>query len=302
LFVFSSLSFFILVSLFSLYLSASGSLSHSVSSSSWFLLVFFLRRLCVVLRFPLFFLFLCFSLLVFSLFSQVRLLFPCFRSCSLFFFVLFSAPFLFLLFFSVSVHPLWLSVFSLVLAPLWPSLAFIKPEDDLCSCVCASRSWGTNAFVSLRRNRGIRVCYSGSSFYVCFLTLPVLLRFLFSLVCVFGQLSIGPPVPCSSLAFYRARELAKQTNPLYSPPFAGLFNQSTRGIVGKGRGPRFGPKSLQLFQLPCWIGMKKMSMTVLATVPFRQKWTFLFWPLNFWNLTIGSLISLIKQFQVHLSP
>jgi len=34
-----------------------------------------------------------------------------------------------------------------------------------------------------------------------------------------------------------SRELAKQTNPLYSPPFAGLFNQSTRGIVGKGCGP-----------------------------------------------------------------
>jgi hypothetical protein len=45
--------------------------------------------------------------------------------------------------------------------------------------------------------------------------------------------------------------LQNKTHPLYSPPFAVLFNQSARGIVGKGRGPRFGPKSLQLFQLPC---------------------------------------------------
>jgi len=34
-----------------------------------------------------------------------------------------------------------------------------------------------------------------------------------------------------------SRELAKKTNPLYSPPFTGLFNQSMRGIVGKGCGP-----------------------------------------------------------------
>ena len=84
--------------MFPYFLSISLRLALSLSLCIFVLLVslsFFLRPLCVVLRFPLFFLFLCFSLLVFSLFSQVRLLFPCFRSCSLFFFVLFSAPFLF---------------------------------------------------------------------------------------------------------------------------------------------------------------------------------------------------------------
>jgi len=35
---------------------------------------------------------------------------------------------------------------------------------------------------------------------------------------------------------------------------------------------------------------------------FHPKWIFSIWPLNFWHLTIGSLISLIKQFQVQLNP
>jgi hypothetical protein len=34
---------------------------------------------------------------------------------------------------------------------------FIKPYDGLCSCVRAPQSWGTNASVTLRRNRGITV-------------------------------------------------------------------------------------------------------------------------------------------------
>ena len=40
---------------------------------------------------------------------------------------------------------------------LWRSLAFINPEDGLCWCVRASRLCGTNASVSLRRNREITV-------------------------------------------------------------------------------------------------------------------------------------------------
>jgi hypothetical protein len=60
-----------------------------------------------------------------------------------------------LFFFFVSVLCLFFSFFPAVCRlSLWPSLTFIKPEDGLCSCVCASRSWGTNASVSLRRNRG----------------------------------------------------------------------------------------------------------------------------------------------------
>jgi len=54
---------------------------------------------------------------------------------------------------------LFLSMSSLVCPPhsLWPSLAFKKLEDGLCSCVRASWLCGTNAFVSLRRNREIKV-------------------------------------------------------------------------------------------------------------------------------------------------
>jgi len=44
-----------------------------------------------------------------------------------------------------------LSVFFFVCGLLW---LFIKPKDGPCSCVRAPRSWGTNASVSLRKNRG----------------------------------------------------------------------------------------------------------------------------------------------------
>jgi len=64
--------------------------------------------------------------------------------------------------------------FSCVIPPsLWPSLAFIKPENGLSSRVRASRSWGTNASVSLRRNRGKKF----APLCVCFfrMLLPVFL-------------------------------------------------------------------------------------------------------------------------------
>jgi len=54
---------------------------------------------------------------------------------------------------------------------LWPSLAFIKPENGLSSRVHASRLWGTNASVSLRRNRGRKFALS------CLVRFPVLLLF-----------------------------------------------------------------------------------------------------------------------------
>jgi hypothetical protein len=39
----------------------------------------------------------------------------------------------------------------------WPSLDFIKTENGFCSCIRASRSWGTFISVSLRRNRGASI-------------------------------------------------------------------------------------------------------------------------------------------------
>jgi hypothetical protein len=40
----------------------------------------------------------------------------------------------------------------------------------------------------------------------------------------------------------------------------------------------------------------------VETAVVLLKWLSSIYPLNFWYLTIGSLISLIKQFQVQLSP
>jgi len=62
--------------------------------------------------------------------------------------------------------PVLLSLF------LWPSLASIKPENGLSSRVRASRSSGTNASVSLRRNRCRKFAL------LCLVRFPVL--FLFS--------------------------------------------------------------------------------------------------------------------------
>jgi len=39
----------------------------------------------------------------------------------------------------------------------WPSLAYIKPGNGFCSCIRASRSWGTFISVFLRRNGGASV-------------------------------------------------------------------------------------------------------------------------------------------------
>jgi len=123
---------------------------------------------------------------------------------------------------------------------LWPSLAFIKPEDGLCSCVRASRSWGTNASVSLRRNRG----------------------------------------SCRTVQ-------------------RGLWKiMSSRGDVHGRRGPKrfwFPVESVPGLEKVMNSGSKRRRL-------YPWKWLFSTWPLNFWHLTIGSLISLIKQFQVQLSP
>ena len=62
-------------------------------------------------------------------------------------------------FFFVPLSSVSPSLVFFLLSPLVCSLLwlFIKPYDGLCSCVRASRSWGTNASVSLRRNKGITV-------------------------------------------------------------------------------------------------------------------------------------------------
>jgi hypothetical protein len=39
----------------------------------------------------------------------------------------------------------------------WPSLAYVKPGNGFCSCIRASRSWGTFISVFLRRNGGASV-------------------------------------------------------------------------------------------------------------------------------------------------
>ena len=54
----------------------------------------------------------------------------------------------------------------------------------------------------------------------------------------------------------------------------------------------------------CWSGLQDEEMINSVGWKrhrFHTKWLFLIWPLNFWHLTIRSLISLIKQFQVQLN-
>jgi len=82
-------------------------------------------------------------------------------------------------FFSAFSSPVSVSFASLSLLPvhflslfLWPSVASIKPENGFSSRVRASWSWGTNASVSLRRNRGRKFAL------LCLVRFPVL--FLFS--------------------------------------------------------------------------------------------------------------------------
>jgi len=82
------------------------------------------------------------------------------------FFCGFSSP-VSVSFASLSLLPVhFLSLF------LWPSVASIKPENGFSSRVRASWSWGTNASVSLRRNRGRKFAL------LCLVRFPVL--FLFS--------------------------------------------------------------------------------------------------------------------------
>jgi len=100
--------------------------------------------------------------------------------------------------------------------------------------------------------------------------------------------SISPlfflPLLCS--AFYKAQR-------------ACLSNQSwlCRTVISPRTGlwaenvVTIGSALLLIFQLPCWIGMKKMHDCSPATVPFWQKWKYSLWPLNSLNLTIGILIS-----------
>jgi len=84
-----------------------------------------------------------------------------------------------------------------------PPLASIKPENGLSSSVRASRSWGTNAPVSLRRNRGRKFAL------LCLVRFPVL--FLFSSLFFFS--SFFSRVTFRSLTFI-AREQCRFFQPL----------------------------------------------------------------------------------------
>jgi len=87
-------------------------------------------------------------------------------------------------------------------------------------------------------------------------------------------------------AFYKAQRACPSNQSWLCrtviPPRTGLWAENVVTI---------GSALLPIFQLPCWIGMKKMHDCSPATVPFRQKWKYSLWPLNSLNLTIGILIS-----------
>jgi len=72
-------------------------------------------------------------------------------------------------------------------------------------------------------------------------------------------------------------------------------NRSGNEIVGRRRGPVLVP----------FLPVASVSWGrwwTVETAVVLLKWLSSIYPLNFWYLTIGSLISLIKQFQVQLSP
>jgi hypothetical protein len=52
-----------------------------------------------------------------------------------------------------------------------------------------------------------------------------------------------------------------------------------------------GSVLLPIFQLPYWIGMKKIHDCSPTTVSFRQEWKYSLWPLISLISTIGILIS-----------
>lgn len=117
------------------------------------------------------------------------------------------------------------------------------------------------------------------SFSHCVLFLSLGFYFVFALVLLPSLL----PLLCS--AFYKAQRACPYNQSWLCrtviPPRTGLWAENVVTI---------GSALLLIFQLPCWIGMKKTHDCSPATVPFRQKWKYSLWPLNSLNLTIGILI------------
>jgi hypothetical protein len=97
-----------------------------------------------------------------------------------------------------------------------------------------------------------------------------------------------PPLPPLCSAFYRARELAKTSSPV---------NQSTSGILGKRRGP-WSDWIAADFPVESAASARKGrdDEQCFQTVPLVSwgNYYFSLWSLNFWHLSIRSLISLIK--------
>jgi hypothetical protein len=87
-------------------------------------------------------------------------------------------------------------------------------------------------------------------------------------------------------------------SPLFSPPLPLLCSPFYRdGVACPKTSPAFaGPSDLlQIFSSPVESGWRRQARLFHpATVPFRQKWIFSFWPLIFGNLTNGSQV--IKNF------
>ena len=114
------------------------------------------------------------------------------------------------------------------------------------------------------------------SFSHCVLFLSLGFYFVFALVLLPSLL----PLLCS--AFYKAQRACPYNQSWLCrtviPPRTGLWAENVVTI---------GSALLLIFQLPCWIGMKKTHDCSPATVPFRQKWKYSLWPLNSLNLTIG---------------
>jgi len=240
------------------------------------------RRWCTVLDERRCLLLLCFFLLLcpffcvfpvffFQFFPRLFLFVPLFPSAFCFSFVI-SSLVLFVLhpvlpLFSASCSvcssrppPVPLSLF------LWPSLASIKPENGLSSRVRASRSWGTNASVSLRRNRGRKfalLCLVRSlSFSVC----PGLFFFSSPLGSPFSLSFSLARLPLSRL--YKVRDSPGGGNGW--PPKCSAtdtFNEETYALAANG-----------------WNGGRRQWTVVQETAPFSIQPLISIWSLKFWHL------------------
>jgi len=95
-----------------------------------------------------------------------------------------------------------------------------------------------------------------------------------------------PPSLLLYTAFYKALRTCPSNQSWLCrtviPPWTGLWAENVVTI---------GSVLLPIFQLPCWIGMKKTHDCSLTTVSFQQEWKYSLWPLISLISTIGTLIS-----------